>query len=140
MLRRMTNALRLFLSASLGLLLALVATATDFAGRAHALEQPEGTSGFLPKPLAKAKTRMLIAANPLAAEAGLAILRKGGSAIDAGITTQMVLNLVEPQSSGIGGGASTGARRRPLLPRQSFSSTPRARRCRATPPWRAAFR
>ena len=101
----MTNALRLFLSASLGLLLALVATATDFAGRAHALEQPEGTSGFLPKPLAKAKTHMVIAANPLAAEAGLAILRKGGSAIDAGIATQMVLNLVEPQSSGIGGGA-----------------------------------
>jgi gamma-glutamyltranspeptidase / glutathione hydrolase len=105
MLRRMTNALRLFLSASLGLLLALVTTATDFAGRAHALEQPEGTSSFLPKPLAKAKTHMVIAANPLAAEAGLAILRKGGSAIDAGIATQMVLNLVEPQSSGIGGGA-----------------------------------
>ena len=48
---------------------------------------------------------MVVAANPLAAEAGLAILRKGGSAVDAGIATQMVLNLVEPQSSGIGGGA-----------------------------------
>ncbi len=47
---------------------------------------------------------MVVAAHPLAAEAGLAILRKGGSAVDAGIATQMVLNLVEPQSSGIGGG------------------------------------
>jgi gamma-glutamyltranspeptidase / glutathione hydrolase len=70
----------------------------------HAFEQPEGGSGFAPKPLVKAKQHMVVAAQPLAAEAGLAILRKGGSAIDAGIAIQMVLNLVEPQSSGIGGG------------------------------------
>ncbi len=48
---------------------------------------------------------MVAAANPLAAEAGREMLRRGGSAIDAAIATQMVLNLVEPQSSGIGGGA-----------------------------------
>ena len=48
---------------------------------------------------------MVVAAHRLAAEAGLAMLRKGGSAVDAGIAVQMVLNLVEPQSSGIGGGA-----------------------------------
>jgi gamma-glutamyltranspeptidase/glutathione hydrolase len=48
---------------------------------------------------------MVVAANPLAAEAGLTILRQGGSAVDAGIAVQMVLGLVEPQSSGIGGGA-----------------------------------
>jgi gamma-glutamyltranspeptidase/glutathione hydrolase len=65
---------------------------------------PEGATGFAPKPLAKAKKQMVVAAHLLAAEAGLAILRKGGSAVDAGIATQMVLNLVEPQSSGIGGG------------------------------------
>ena len=47
---------------------------------------------------------MISTANPLAAEAGREILRKGGSAIDAAIAAQMVLNLVEPQSSGIGGG------------------------------------
>lgn len=48
---------------------------------------------------------MVAVANPLAAEAGRQILREGGSAIDAAISAQMVLNLVEPQSSGIGGGA-----------------------------------
>jgi gamma-glutamyltranspeptidase/glutathione hydrolase len=71
----------------------------------RAFEQPEAESGFTAKPLVTAKHHMVVAANPLAAEAGLTILRKGGSAVDAGIATQMVLNLVEPQSSGIGGGA-----------------------------------
>jgi gamma-glutamyltranspeptidase/glutathione hydrolase len=48
---------------------------------------------------------MVAAANPHAARAGVEILRAGGSALDAAIAAQMVLNLVEPQSSGIGGGA-----------------------------------
>ena len=48
---------------------------------------------------------MAAAANPLATEAGQQMLRKGGSAIDAAIAMQAVLALVEPQSSGIGGGA-----------------------------------
>ncbi|MUF03485.1 gamma-glutamyltransferase [Pseudomonas sp. CCM 7893] len=52
-----------------------------------------------------AERHMAAAANPLAAEAGREILRKGGSAIDAAIAMQAVLTLVEPQSSGIGGGA-----------------------------------
>ncbi|NKB19118.1 MAG: gamma-glutamyltransferase [Alphaproteobacteria bacterium] len=52
-----------------------------------------------------AKRHMVAAANPLAVGAGLDILRQGGSAVDAVIATQMVLTLVEPQSSGIGGGA-----------------------------------
>ncbi len=99
MLHRMSNVLRLLLA----LLLALAATSV--APRAHAFEQPEGESGLTPKPLVKANKHMVIAAHPLAAEAGLAMLRKGGAAIDAGIAAQMVLNLVEPQSSGIGGGA-----------------------------------
>jgi len=52
-----------------------------------------------------AKHHMIAAANPYAAQAGLEMLRKGGSAVDAAIATQMVLTLVEPESSGIGGGA-----------------------------------
>lgn len=54
---------------------------------------------------AAAQHHMIAAANPHAAEAGLAMLRKGGSAVDAAIASQMVLTLVEPESSGIGGGA-----------------------------------
>ena len=51
------------------------------------------------------RRHMISAANPLASEAGREILRAGGSAVDAAIAAQMVLTLVEPQSSGIGGGA-----------------------------------
>ena len=47
----------------------------------------------------------VVAANPLAAEAGMAVLRKGGNAVDAAVAVQAMLSLVEPQSSGIGGGA-----------------------------------
>ncbi len=52
-----------------------------------------------------AKRHIIAAANPYAVKAGLEMLRKGGSAVDAAIATQMVLTLVEPESSGIGGGA-----------------------------------
>ncbi|MFN4281533.1 MAG: gamma-glutamyltransferase [Alphaproteobacteria bacterium] len=65
---------------------------------------PENASGFAPRGLTTARTHMVVAAHPLAAAAGDEILAEGGSAIDAMIATQLVLNLVEPQSSGIGGG------------------------------------
>jgi gamma-glutamyltranspeptidase/glutathione hydrolase len=67
--------------------------------------QPESPSGFVAKRAVVATRHMVAAANPLAAAAGRDILRQGGSALDAAIAVQMVLNLVEPQSSGIGGGA-----------------------------------
>jgi gamma-glutamyltranspeptidase/glutathione hydrolase len=66
---------------------------------------PEAATGLEPKTLASAKRYMIAAANPLAVEVGLEILKAGGSATDAAISVQLVLNLVEPQSSGLGGGA-----------------------------------
>ncbi len=66
---------------------------------------PEIATGFASKPAVYARSYMVVAANPLAAKAGCDTLKAGGSAVDAAIATQMVLNLVEPQSSGIGGGA-----------------------------------
>ena len=66
---------------------------------------PELPSGYQEKKLAHAAKYMVAAANPLAVDAGLKMLGRGGSAIDAAVAVQMVLNLVEPQASGIGGGA-----------------------------------
>lgn len=66
---------------------------------------PEAGTGRIVKTETTARHFMAAAANPLAASAGRDILRTGGSAVDAAIATQLVLNLVEPQSSGIGGGA-----------------------------------
>lgn len=67
--------------------------------------QPEGATGSVAKPGWATRTYAVAAANPLATDAGLQVLRAGGSAIDAAIAVQMVLALVEPQSSGLGGGA-----------------------------------
>ncbi len=52
-----------------------------------------------------ARSFMVVAANPLAADAGYSALKLGGSAVDAAVAVQAMLGLVEPQSSGIGGGA-----------------------------------
>lgn len=66
---------------------------------------PEGASGITAKPGWATSKFAVAAANPLATDAGYQVLKAGGSAVDAAIAVQMVLTLVEPQSSGIGGGA-----------------------------------
>ena len=67
---------------------------------------PEPSSGYRlgMKPVTAAKY-MVVTANPLASKAGCDTLKAGGSAADAAVAVQMVLGLVEPQSSGLGGGA-----------------------------------
>ncbi|MDR6530317.1 gamma-glutamyltranspeptidase/glutathione hydrolase [Caulobacter rhizosphaerae] len=61
---------------------------------------PAAAPAFAYKP-----SGMVAAANPLAVEAGLRVLRDGGTAVDAAVAVQAVLGLVEPQSSGLGGGS-----------------------------------
>jgi gamma-glutamyltranspeptidase/glutathione hydrolase len=73
---------------------------------AHAqLGAPEIATERVEREAAYAKRHMVAAADPRAVEAGLEMLRAGGSAADAAIAVQLVLGLVEPQSSGLGGGA-----------------------------------
>ena len=81
--------------------LAIVAAAPAFGAGDTA---PEAATGTVPRALVEASQEMAVAANPHAARAGAEILARGGGAVDAAIAMQMVLNLVEPQSSGIGGG------------------------------------
>src|SRR5688572_8468972 len=64
-----------------------------------------GNGAAQPAAPTHADTQLVVSANPHASEAGRRILRAGGNAVDAAIAVQLVLTLVEPQSSGLGGGA-----------------------------------
>lgn len=82
-------------------ILALLTVLAAAPALAQVAPAPEATT----RPSARASRQMVAAAHPLAVEAGLDMLRRGGTALDAAIAVQAVLTLVEPQSSGIGGGA-----------------------------------
>lgn len=85
----------------IGLLVAL-----PLGGPAIALDPaPERASGWTAQTAVVAERAMVVTANPAASEAAIAVLDEGGTAADALVTAQAVLNLVEPQSSGVGGGA-----------------------------------
>lgn len=87
-------------------LLGLAAIALlSLGANAQETRQPEETTAIATRQSVTAKNYMVVAAHPLAAETGRRVLAKGGSAADAAVAIQMMLNLVEPQSSGIGGGA-----------------------------------
>ncbi len=96
---------RTIAGACLAALSLLIACSPDRTLRAPGQTAPEAATGWQDKPGWASSTWMVAAANPLAVEAGASIIAAGGSAIDAAIAVQMVLTLVEPQSSGIGGGA-----------------------------------
>ncbi|AHE28689.1 gamma-glutamyltransferase [Burkholderia pseudomallei] len=84
---------------------ASAASTPPAAPGAEAPAAPAELSSWVDKPGWTAQRDMIAAAHPLAAQAGQAMLKAGGTAVDAAIAAQMVLMLVEPQASGIGGGA-----------------------------------
>ncbi|RZT04548.1 gamma-glutamyltranspeptidase / glutathione hydrolase [Duganella sp. CF402] len=85
--------------------IALLGALPAHAQRATPDHAPEIATGYAEKAGKSAQKFMVAAANPLATQAGYQMLKQGGSAVDAAIAVQMVLTLVEPQSSGIGGGS-----------------------------------
>jgi gamma-glutamyltranspeptidase / glutathione hydrolase len=87
------------------LLAALVACASTPLSQSAAPLQPEAASGWTDKPGWATRHFAVAAANPIAVQTGYRIIKEGGAAIDAAVAMQMVLALVEPQSSGLGGGA-----------------------------------
>ena len=84
--------------------LALLAACTAQLPLQDLAQQPEAASGRSTTVAGQGQRFLVATANPLASAAGQQILQAGGSALDAAIAVQMVLTLVEPQSSGIGGG------------------------------------
>ncbi len=110
------------------LLVLCIAFPTLAAAQAPAPERP---SGWADKQPVTSKRWMVAAANPLAVQAGHDVLKRGGTAVDAAIAVQLVLGLVEPQSSGIGGGAFMlvhDARTRKLIAYDGRETAPGAAR------------
>ncbi len=74
-------------------------------GHATSIASPEPATGWQEKLVVRTERFMAVTAHPLATRTAVDVLASGGTAVDAAVAAQMVLNLVEPQSSGIGGGA-----------------------------------
>ena len=102
---RLRRCLTAMYSRRLTTTLALLAALAGALAHAQQLPAPERPSGWIDKAPVASHRFMVATANPLATQAGYDILRAGGNAIDAVIAVQLVLGLVEPQSSGLGGGA-----------------------------------
>ncbi len=121
------------------LVLAVLASAEQ--ARAQA-EQPEAASGFVPRPAVRSPGFMAVTANIYATEAAVEILQLGGNALDAAIAAQWVLNLVEPQSSGMGGGGFMlhwDAKRRRVSAWDGRETAPRAASVTALQPADSSF-
>jgi gamma-glutamyltranspeptidase/glutathione hydrolase len=113
----------------IAVVVAWIACATG--GAAWAQPAPEIGSGRNPRAAVHAAHFMVATANPLATDTGYRILAAGGNAVDAAIAVQLVLGLVEPQSSGLGGGAFMlvhDARRRKLVAYDGRETAPAAAR------------
>lgn len=95
---------RLWLMLLTSSIVLFVFSAHSAIAQSSATTAPEGETAWQKKPYWQFRSFSVATAHPLASEAGAAIIRQGGSAIDAAIAAQMVLGLVEPQSSGLGGG------------------------------------
>lgn len=92
-------------SSYIALIISLIFSVPAFPNQISDAIAPESATGWKTSPLVQSHEWMVTAANPIATQFAAKVLAEGGNAVDSMVVTQLVLGLVEPQSSGIGGGA-----------------------------------